>query len=331
MILDGTLGWLNLMNRTEWIETTCDWCGTQGGDLVFEGPDRLEGLPGNFFMVKCSNCGIFRQNPRLPWESLAEYYPENYAAYEYTIGDKKNWLRSRIDNYGNYKRRRAIERFIPNGSLLEIGCGTGAFLNELLHSGNWDVVGIEPSEKAAAYTKEVLNIPVHQGRFEDIHLDPETFDVVVLWCVVEHLTDPIQDLRRAQALLKEGGWLIFSMPNYESWDAKIFGKYWAGWDLPRHLYVFPRKSLRDVLKKIGFENISEKCLSTSYHALGHNLEFWSQSWDERKFNRWQFVLRLYRTWMVRILLLLPLAVLDRLKLATNITIFAQKVTISDSS
>jgi len=312
-------------DHLKWEETTCDWCGTAEGDLVFEGPDRLEGFPGKFSFVRCPRCGIFRQDPRPVWESLANYYPEDYVAYNYTLGIKKSKLRERIDNYGNEKRRRAIERFQASGLLLEIGCGTGAFLNELLQSGNWDVVGVEPNESAAVYTRQALKIPVHHGRFSDTDLEPGTYDAVVLWCVVEHLTDPIRDLRRIHKTLKEGGWIFFSVPNYESLDAKIFKEFWAGWDLPRHLYVFPQQTLREILHDIGFGNIHTKCVSTSYDALLHSLEFWSQSWDEKTTKRWGFILRLYRSWVMRIVLLLPLAILDRLKLTSNITFFAQKV------
>lgn len=315
---------LNPSDQHLWQDTICDWCGTPGGELIFEGPDRLEGLSGSFQMVLCKKCGLFRQNPRLAWDSLTAYYPEDYAAYHYTLEAKKSTWRAKYDNYGNVKRRRAIEKYQPSGRLLEVGCGTGAFLNELLQSGNWDVVGIEPSQSAALYTQKTLSVPVYHGRFEDADLEPGSFDAVVLWCVLEHLTEPIQDLRRAYALLKEGGWLFFSMPNYESLDAKLFGKYWSGWDLPRHLYIFPHPVITEILSNLGFGNIAAKSISTSYHAIGHSLDFWSQDWDQKHAAKRRWLLKIYYSWVMRVALLLPLAILDRLNLTTNITFFAQK-------
>ncbi|MBU0512079.1 MAG: class I SAM-dependent methyltransferase, partial [Chloroflexi bacterium] len=311
-------------NQLQWEDCTCAWCGSAASELIFEGPDRLEGLPGIFRFVRCQQCGSFRQNPRLTRDSLSEYYPENYVAYDYGADSDQNPLRKRIKNHGNWKRRRAIERFQPGGRLIEVGCGTGAFLRELLSSGHWDVVvGIEPSEKAASHVRQTLDIPIHQGVFADVTLEPESFNAVVLWCVVEHLAQPIQDLRRAHALLKKGGWLFFSIPNYESLGAKIFGKYWAGWDLPRHLYVFPRSNLLEILESIGFSNISTRCISTSYHALGHSLDFWSQDWAEKHPTLRRFLMKAYCSKIARIGLLLPLAILERLNLTTNNTYFAQ--------
>jgi len=311
-------------DQLQWQETICVWCGKSESNLAFEGPDRLEGLPGLFRMVQCEHCGLYRQNPRLTWDSLSDYYPENYAAYHYTLEAKKKPWRAKYDNYGNFKRRHAIERFQPNGRLLEVGCGTGAFLRELIQSGNWEVVGIEPSQSAALYSQKTLNTPVYNARFEDVDLEPGTFDAVVMWCVLEHLTDPVQDLHRAHSLLKDGGWLFFSMPNYESLDAKLFGQYWSGWDLPRHLHIFPRPVIMEILSGIGFGNISAACISTSYHALGHSLDFWSQNWAEKHSAKRRWMLRIYYTWITRVAFLLPLAILDRLNLTTNITYFAQK-------
>jgi SAM-dependent methyltransferase len=315
---------INQSNQLQWQDTVCDWCGTSAGELVFEGPDWLEGLPGSFKMVKCKECGLFRQNPRLTWDSLSNYYPENYAAYHYTLETKKNTWRAKYENYGNFKRRRAIEQFQPSGRLLEVGCGTGAFLKELHLSGNWDVVGIEPNQSAALYAQKTLDVPIYHGRFEDADVEPGSFDAVVLWCVLEHLTEPIKDLHRAHSLLKEGGWLFFSMPNYESLDAKLFGKYWSGWDLPRHLYIFPYPVISDVLSKVGFDNLSAKCISTSYQALGHSLDFWSQDWNKKHAQKRRWMLKIYYSWIMRVALLFPLTVIDRLKLGSNITFFAQK-------
>jgi hypothetical protein len=142
---------------------------------------------------------------------------------------------------------------------------------------------------------------------------------------LEHLSEPVQDLRQIHSLLKDGGWLFFSMPNYESLEAKVFGPYWSGWDLPRHLYIFPRSILYVILTQIGFGQISRRCISTSYHALGHSLEFWSQSWEKEHPKIHRTLLKFYRSWFARLGLLLPLAILDRLNLSTNISFAAQKI------
>ena len=313
------------MNGLQWEHTTCAWCGTTASDLVFKGPDRLHGLPGLFYFCRCRQCGVLRQDPRLIWEHLSTYYPYDYAAYAYNAGEMKSPLRQLINNYGNVKRRRFVEKHQSSGRLLEVGCGTGAFLRETVKSGRWEVEGIEPNRAAATYTAKMLGVPIHQGRFSEVDLKPAAYDAIVLWCVLEHLSQPMQDLRRCYSLLKSGGWLFFSMPNYESLGAKVFGPYWSGWDLPRHLYVFPRPVLRQMLTHIGFGHTSEQCISTSYNTLGHSIEFWSQSWESKYPRARQILLNAYRSWFARIGLLLPLVLLDRLNLTTNITIAVQKI------
>jgi len=263
----------------------------------------------------------------LSWESLKHFYLQEYASYSYRINDgiQKKTIRNFIQQYGNWKKRRAIERYQSGGRLLEVGCGTGEFLEELLRMQNWEVVAVEPNEKAASYAKSKLNVKIFQSCFEDFEYESGSFDVIVMWYVLEHLPQPISGLRLAYKLLKANGWLIFSIPNVESWEARVFGKYWVGWDLPRHLYLFPRPLLHEILESIGFQVVSERCISTSYAILGNCIDFWSQSWEHKYPKAKQILIRIYNSWFVRAGLILPLAVLDRLKLSTTITLFARKV------
>jgi SAM-dependent methyltransferase len=314
-------------NESIWEHSSCDWCGSTETDLIFEGPDRLHRLPGVFSMRRCRRCGILRQEPRLTWSYLSTYYPENYSAYNYNTWETNSPIIRRMNNYGNVKRRRFVEKHQTGGRLLEVGCGTGAFLRELARSSKWELEGLEPSIPAAEFASKTLAVPIHHERLSKVDLKPVSYDAIVLWCVLEHLGQPLQDLRRIYSLLKDGGWLFFSMPNVESLAARMFGPFWSGWDLPRHLYIFPRPILHNILEQIGFGFISERCISTSYHTLGHSLDFWSQSWESRHPRIRQLMVGLYHTWFVRMGLFLPLALLDRLKLSTNITIAAQKLNL----
>jgi 2-polyprenyl-3-methyl-5-hydroxy-6-metoxy-1,4-benzoquinol methylase len=306
-----------------WEEVECAWCGSTLYDICFEGPDRLERLPGKFRLVRCSQCGLYRQNPRLVWSSLQKYYPEEYKAYAYRDEKTRSW-RQYIENYGNNKRCKAIHRYINGGSILEVGCGTGGFIQELIRSGNWVVSGIEPNQKAAEFTQKKTDATIYPCRFSDVEFEPGSFDAIVLWTVLEHLDQPIKDLQYAYRLLRKNGWLFFSIPNVESLNLKIFKKYWSGWDIPRHLHIFPRSTLHEILHQIGFSIVDERCISTSYQALGHNLEFWSQEW-EGKYPRLKKICKaVYYSWLTRMILLMPLAILDRLNLTDTITYFVQK-------
>jgi SAM-dependent methyltransferase len=325
----STLRWnedvfLNNEEKLVWEETRCDWCGSSSYDIIFKGPDRLKKLPGLFSVVRCKSCGIYRQNPRLSWYSLKSYYPDDYFAHTIIPSDSNNPIKIFFRQYGNWKRVRAIEKFQSGGRLLEVGCGTGGFLRQVCSHEQWSAVGIEPSSWAASYAQKNLDIPVYVGRFSEVDLELESFDVIVFWCVLEHLDQPFDDLRYANSLLKNNGLLVFSIPNLNSLDLKIFRKYWSGWDLPRHLYLFPRRRLSKILEDIGFNVISERCLANSYADLGVSIEFWSQKWEEKYPGLKSLLMAFYHFWFVRAVVAFPITILDRLGLSTNITVFAQK-------
>lgn len=313
------------ISQDHWSVNSCAWCSSTASEFIFEGPDRLGHMPGKFQMVRCKKCGLIRQNPRLVWDRLKDYYPDDYVAYDWGADqEKKSIFQSWINGYGNWKRRRAIESYIVGGTLLEVGCGTGAFLRELLGTNRWEVIGIEPNASAVAYARKSLKSKIYEGRFSEIPLREESLDVVVMFCVLEHLENPIEDLKKANKLMKLGGYLVFTIPNPESLGNFVFGKYWAGWDLPRHLYIFPHDVLNEILIESGFQIISRQCLATSYHALGHSLEFWTQSWETKYPRLKRLLIYIYYWRVVRIALAVPLSIIDRINLCTNITYFVQK-------
>jgi SAM-dependent methyltransferase len=317
---------LKMTDQMTWEEPACGICGSNDFEQIFQGPDRLERLPGQFQFVRCPQCGVFRQSPRLAWKSLIHYYPDSYTGYYFP--DKPSRLRDRIKariiDYGPQKRLRAIEKYLPKGKMLEVGCGSGGFLKQAIQSGHWEASAVEPNPAAAAYVQKTLGVPVFHGQFSQAPFEPEEFDAIVMWCVLEHLSDPLEDLAQACKLLKPKGWLFFSVPHYESLEARFFKEYWAGWDLPRHLYVFPRPQLKSMLKTIGFRVVDEKCISMSYDILRHSIAFWSQTWEARHPGLQQLLLKIYGSTLGKAAMVIPLGILDRLTLTSTLTVFAQK-------
>ena len=304
-------------------ETTCDWCGNREGEVLFEGPDLLLGLPGKFRMVRCSKCGLYRQDPRLTWESLETYYPQDYSAYETIIATEKSLVKRLNRRYGMWKRLRTLERFRSGGRLLDVGCGTGVFLGEAQHSGHWELMGVEPSPQAAAYAQETLGIPVLAQRFNEADLPAGYFDVITMWNVLEHLGSPIGDLCRAYQLIRPGGWLVLTIPNVDSIGAKLFGRYWMGWDLPRHLYLFPQKQLRRILGEIGFDWVDAHCIAGSHSWLGLSIEFLLRAKNIHN-SATRFLLHLYRSLPARVAFSPLFFLADQFRQCSLITVFAQK-------
>ncbi|MFM9961187.1 MAG: class I SAM-dependent methyltransferase [Planctomycetaceae bacterium] len=174
---------------------------------------------------------------------------------------------------------------------LELGCSHGAFLQQLRDRG-WECLGIEPAGEVARRAAE-CGLEVRVGSLESVVAsDPQTFapssfDAVVAWMVVEHLHDPIATLRLARELLKPGGTLSFSVPNFGCWERRAFGQFWYALQLPTHLQHFTTTSLRRLLETSGFELVE-----LIHQRNVNNLVGSAGLWLRTKFPRWSLGERL---------------------------------------
>jgi SAM-dependent methyltransferase len=267
-------------NRSEVDElleyTTCLLCGAREAQPLFALPDALLGLPGTFFLVRCVACGLVYQNPRPTEAEIEAYYPPEYDAFVAPPWAHPNLLTRAIQLYGLKKRWALVERWAPRRdgkrTLLDIGCATGLFLA----AGNdgWSKVGVELTADAAQYARHAFGLTVYQGTLEETSLSPNSFDAITMWDVLEHVHDPLRTLRRIRELLRPGGILVVRVPNLDAWDARLFGRYWAGLDQPRHIFVPDTASLAQMLDRAGFIEVERRCLSGSYGVLVLNWRFW---------------------------------------------------------
>ena len=125
------------------------------------------------------------------------------------------------------------------GSILDIGAGTGDFLSVVKENG-WNTTGIEPSEKAKAIAKRKGVSFVEQTS----ELENNSFDVITMWHVLEHVPDLNNQIAELKRLLKPNGTIFIAVPNFKSFDAKYYQEYWAAFDVPRHLWHFSKKSIK---------------------------------------------------------------------------------------
>jgi 2-polyprenyl-3-methyl-5-hydroxy-6-metoxy-1,4-benzoquinol methylase len=136
------------------------------------------------------------------------------------------------------------------GSMLEVGCASGAFLYKMAHNG-WKVHGIERS-KIAAMAAQKEGLQVFPGTLEEAP-DPGTkFDLIVGWMVLEHLHDPVESLIRLRSWARPGGWLVVSVPNADSREFQIFRDKWYALQLPTHLFHFTPRTIQQVLRAGGW-------------------------------------------------------------------------------
>lgn len=300
----------------------CDFCGSEKYEVIFSGHDLLLGLPGEFQLVKCLQCGLLRQNPRLEWNELAEYYPSNFSSYCPQVSELTKGTVRLDKRYGLWKRVNLIHKYKPDGSWLDVGCGTGRILQEAMGWENWRLFGLEPVPEAAQYTQERLDIPVYTETLESFQNHENQFDIITMWDVLEHLPFPFQSIQKVNGLLRKGGLFVFSIPNLRSWDRSVFNKHWIGYDLPRHLYSFPDQLISNALIQSGFSVVDKKCIAGSHAALMLNISFLNKQRKSKLINK--VLLKGNDYWFHRLLTFIPLWLLDRLKLSTNITFVAQK-------
>ncbi|MEE9166369.1 MAG: class I SAM-dependent methyltransferase [Candidatus Neomarinimicrobiota bacterium] len=160
--------------------------------------------------------------------------------------------------YGNVQRltlvqkRNLVERMahFSGRRLLDLGCGTGAFLNTM-HRAGWEVDGVEAHERARELVRKRYGLQV-QAPDQWLKSDSPGFDIVTLWHTLEHLHGLDRYLQRIRDGLRNDGFLFVAVPNYRSYDAEHYQTLWAAYDAPRHLYHFDFGSLATLFRKHRF-------------------------------------------------------------------------------
>jgi 2-polyprenyl-3-methyl-5-hydroxy-6-metoxy-1,4-benzoquinol methylase len=205
-----------------------------------------------FEIVKCAKCDFTLTNPRPDIHSIGKYYQsEKYISH--TGGSKslfdKVYVFARTITLG--WKLKLINKYKSTGSILDYGCGTGEFLHNFKNHG-WAISGVEPSNEARSKATDLLQKPI----FSSIEkLEESQFDVITLWHVLEHIHDFNEKLLAIKSLLKQDGIIFIAVPNHEAPDAQKYGAYWAGYDVPRHLWHFSKDSMKKLFDKTELELI----------------------------------------------------------------------------
>ena len=200
-----------------------------------------------FGVSKCNSCLVLFTNPRPRKKELIKYYDLNkYDSYATPVGLWGGLYRfsQKINNY--YKV--GVLKKHHKGSLLDYGSGSGSFV-EYSNQKGFVSMGYEPINKAR--TREVVNT--------DEYLNNK-YDWITMWHVLEHTNNPTNTVKKLSGLLKKGGHIAIALPNNSSYDNFYYKNYWAGYDVPRHLFHFNRKSFFCFSKYLKLEIIEERPL-----------------------------------------------------------------------
>jgi len=212
-------------------------------------------VSGKTFPVFHCNLCTARFTQDIPGETEigAYYQSENYISHTDTREGLINKLYHLVRNRTLKGKRKLVEKVSggANGSVLDYGCGTGAFLHEMQTAG-WKITGLEPDIKARDLARKLNGSDIFPPDYVASIADKQ-FDIITLWHVLEHVHRLHPTLKQLNRVMKQGASIFIAVPNYTSNDAKAYGTAWAAWDVPRHLYHFSPESIKKLLAANGFK------------------------------------------------------------------------------
>jgi len=243
---------------------------------------RTAGHCNAYRLVRCRQCGLGYLNPRPDERSIAQFYPDEYEWYQPPVRRRSAWTQTR-----QHLRRLVMARSFGTppklngwrdqllaavagpwirpaadsmtalpyqgaGKLLDFGCGSGWYAHKMREFG-WDVTGMDFNPQVAANVRARFGIPTLTGSLPHPAVPPESYDVITMGAVLEHVHRPHEVVAAAASALRPGGYLMVSVPNLASWGFQVFGAHWWGLQIPHHLLHFTPATLRQLLAMHGLE------------------------------------------------------------------------------
>jgi 2-polyprenyl-3-methyl-5-hydroxy-6-metoxy-1,4-benzoquinol methylase len=205
-----------------------------------------------FKVVECDSCGFHFTNPIPEPDKIGEYYKsEEYISHSSNKKGVINFLYNTVRGITLKEKVKWIQNVTDGKCLLDIGSGTGHFLKAANENG-FNGTGLEPDADARDFAHK--NNQVRSSSQQELYnIDDNSFDVITMWHVLEHVYDLRKDLKRIEEILRSNGKLFIAVPNMNSYDARYYKEFWAAYDVPRHLYHFKQNDISRLLMDFGFD------------------------------------------------------------------------------
>jgi 2-polyprenyl-3-methyl-5-hydroxy-6-metoxy-1,4-benzoquinol methylase len=235
----------------------CPVCLNPSTAPAFSGTDILfETTPRTFRLNACPACDSLFLNPPPEPDELAAFYPSQYwwsSSRSTLLKQLENVYRKLVlrDHLSFIVAAGRREGRAKNVRLLDIGCGNGTLIGILKQRG-FDVVGVDTSAEASRVAAEEYGVKVIVGSLHDAQFESAAFDVITLFHVMEHVTNPHDVLAEVRRVLKPGGALVLQVPNIDSWQFRWFGARWYGLDIPRHVIDYTARGIVGLVEAAGF-------------------------------------------------------------------------------
>ena len=207
----------------------------------------------HFELIHNTDLDILETSPQPKADQLGKYYKsEDYISHTDAKRNVFEKVYHAVKGIALKRKLNLINSFnTPEKSLLDVGCGTGDFL-QIAKSNSWQVCGIEPDLDARKLAKHKVGEVVYDTVKID-ELKNNSFDVITLWHVLEHLPNLDVHLANYKKLLKTDGVLVIAVPNFKSYDASYYKSFWAAFDVPRHLWHFSQIGISRLVAKHQFQ------------------------------------------------------------------------------
>lgn len=233
----------------------CPVCGSKESAIYLRTKDYFLSNE-EFDLVQCKNCMLVYTNPIPTPEKLSAYYESNdYLSHKPERKNVMNFIYQSVRNINIRKKYKLVNQYHSLGRVLEVGIGTGELLNYFKQKG-WETLGIEPNDYARNYAINNYKLDVYNenklNEFEE-----NSMNVIMLWHVLEHVSELNERINQLKRLLKKEGNIFIAVPNLDSPDSKKYKDFWAGLDVPRHLYHFTETSLNNIVKQHSLKIIAK--------------------------------------------------------------------------